>query len=449
MNCSEGNCNVTSATCNTSAFVAPYDYAFYPLPKPVVERNQMKDDSDPEEVRTFLDSASGSRHNRDYYMRVHFEGAFPTSIMPLTKYNQSIFDERWGQDAPTNPVAAWGKWEGPSARDMMNAGLVFAKEHGWLNKEQAEAEGVTVLHTIPRDQTWPVAFFKHFFRLMNVRYDLAKLEAWLLREASDRNYAKNSFAVWPSQFKGLRTREGAPTMWGQFSGGSLTYFILGDALNNAWYRFGVGFWDALLGVRVLQRCAMQLTDEKACAKAAQEREAHMKRRMVQFLFHIHLIDIHLQRSHFFRLWDCLAPYRKDGLIPRHCGNMRNAITALEWSPSRLNVNLAEFISKAEMQPSQSIDPCDCKCGDDFEVNQESMCVEEGLGDNMIDSGVHAEETKDHGLRRQPGDIRQKKRLEKRSLHSDTARRSRGESTSPSLVSCLSTQLIMLIMLVVS
>ena len=60
--------------------------------------------------------------------------------------------------------------------------------------------------------------------------------------------ASDIVSTWIGQFRGVRVGAGAKPIWRGFVPGSemIEYGIIGESLQNAWYRFGVGVDDSFM-----------------------------------------------------------------------------------------------------------------------------------------------------------------------------------------------------------
>lgn len=92
-------------------------------------------------------------------------------------------------------------------------------------------------------------------------------------------------SMWVGQFRGLRVGQSRPIWRGTVPGSdAIEYGIVGEALQNAWYRFGVGVDDAVTGASYFA-AGFDLVPE-ARVEAARRLERIATARSVQILYHL-------------------------------------------------------------------------------------------------------------------------------------------------------------------
>jgi len=112
--------------------------------------------------------------------------------------------------------------------------------------------------------------------------DRQALSRFLSEQNTSPYSAHNTISFFHSHLTGVRTVSGKPTSWGTWEGKE--YFLIGDAFQSAWYRFGVGLHDACGGGHMVGD-ALQTRDRDEVVRA---HEKEMLRRAVQSQYALYL-----------------------------------------------------------------------------------------------------------------------------------------------------------------
>jgi len=140
------------------------------------------------------------------------------------------------------------------------------------------------------DSLNPVSFLLRILYAMGMPFDAVdrqRLVDFYKRESSFTD-ASDIVATWVGGFRGLRLGGEQPLWTGAVPGNaSLEYAIVGEALQNAWYRFGVGVDDAFAAAGRLAAC-LDLPDDARLAEALRF-ERVMISRSVQILYHLYAV----------------------------------------------------------------------------------------------------------------------------------------------------------------
>ena len=136
----------------------------------------------------------------------------------------------------------------------------------------------------------PVSLLLRFFYAIGVPFDAIdhrRLVDFYTLENTQGDVS-DVVATWMGRFRGLRLG-GAQPMWcGRVPGSdTVEYGIIGEALQNAWYRFGVGVDDSFNGAIRFAR-GIELTPDARRAEALQF-ERTMSSRSVQVLYHLYRV----------------------------------------------------------------------------------------------------------------------------------------------------------------
>jgi hypothetical protein len=100
--------------------------------------------------------------------------------------------------------------------------------------------------------------------------------------------ASDVVATWVGRFRGLRIGGAQPLWCGRVAGSdTVEYGIIGEALQNAWYRFGVGVDDTFTGALLFAQ-GLELAPEARKAEALLF-EQTMSSRSVQVLYHLYRV----------------------------------------------------------------------------------------------------------------------------------------------------------------
>ena len=133
----------------------------------------------------------------------------------------------------------------------------------------------------------PVTLLFRILYAMGVPFDAVDRRRLVEFHASENSYGDTSDIVstWVGGFRGLRLGGEKPIWRGTVPGSdSVEYGILGEALQNAWYRFGVGVDDTFAAAVRFAR-GLDLSPEERSAESARF-ERVMISRSVQVLYHL-------------------------------------------------------------------------------------------------------------------------------------------------------------------
>ena len=102
---------------------------------------------------------------------------------------------------------------------------------------------------------------------------------------SSRTDASDIVGTWMGRFRGVRVGGAYPLWYGTVPGSdTIEYGIIGESLQNAWYRFGVGVDDAFKGAEYFAEGMELLPDQRR--EHALRLERIMRSRAVQILYHL-------------------------------------------------------------------------------------------------------------------------------------------------------------------
>jgi hypothetical protein len=137
------------------------------------------------------------------------------------------------------------------------------------------------------DKLNPVTLLFRILYAMGVPFDAVDHRQLIEFHSSENSYGDTSDIVstWIGRFRGLRLGGERPIWCGNVPGSErVEYGIIGEALQNAWYRFGVGVDDTFAAaVRFAE--GVELSPE-ARVRAARRFERIMTSRSVQVLYHL-------------------------------------------------------------------------------------------------------------------------------------------------------------------
>lgn len=137
------------------------------------------------------------------------------------------------------------------------------------------------------DKLNPVSLLFRILYAMGVPFDEVDHQRLIEFHASENSYGGTSDIVstWIGRFRGLRLGGEKPIWCGMVPGSeSVDYGIVGEALQNAWYRFGVGVDDTFVAANRFAEGA-ELSPE-ARLREALRFERVMTARSVQVLYHL-------------------------------------------------------------------------------------------------------------------------------------------------------------------
>eukprot|EP01065_Artemidia_motanka_P024776 TRINITY_DN29686_c0_g1_i1.p1 TRINITY_DN29686_c0_g1~~TRINITY_DN29686_c0_g1_i1.p1 ORF type:complete len:732 (+),score=118.57 TRINITY_DN29686_c0_g1_i1:87-2282(+) len=189
------------------------------------------------------------------------------------------------EGASSGPASPKGLYEGVSAQSDSLAGAFGLRDSSIA---RVLVEGM-LPHTYKGrrtpevvDEVDPVVFLLALLDSVGAGsvVDEDGLLEYFATETGWENPGQNSACIFTSNFAGLNTSPSKPLMHGVVPGSAgLEYYILGDAAQSPWFRFGVGVHDAFNTVDVLSR---GLSEEAGLrAAAVLEMEAELRRRAVQ------------------------------------------------------------------------------------------------------------------------------------------------------------------------
>jgi hypothetical protein len=143
----------------------------------------------------------------------------------------------------------------------------------------------------------PVTLLVRILYAMGVPFDAIdrrKLIEFYTEENSQGD-ASDIVAAFVGAFRGLRLGGGQPIWCGRVPGSQgLEYGIIGEALQNAWYRFGVGVDDTFAGAQQFAQ-ALELPPAERLAHE-QRFERVMTARSVQVLYHLWLVNQNIDQG---------------------------------------------------------------------------------------------------------------------------------------------------------
>jgi hypothetical protein len=136
----------------------------------------------------------------------------------------------------------------------------------------------------------PVTLLVRLLYAMGIPFDAVdrkRLVEFYTKENS-RGDASDIVAAFTGTFRGLRVGGEQPIWCGRVPGSEVEYGIIGEALQNAWYRFGVGVDDTFAGAAQYAE-DIELAPESRNANALRF-ERVMTARSVQVLYHLYLVN---------------------------------------------------------------------------------------------------------------------------------------------------------------
>lgn len=140
------------------------------------------------------------------------------------------------------------------------------------------------------DTVNPVSLLLRILYAMGVPFDAVdrrQLVDFYTAEAS-RGDASDIVSTWIGRFRGLRVGGDTPVWCGRVPGSErVEYGIIGEALQNAWYRFGVGVDDAFTGAACFASSLDLAPDARL--EATRRFERVMRSRTVQILYHLYAV----------------------------------------------------------------------------------------------------------------------------------------------------------------
>ena len=151
--------------------------------------------------------------------------------------------------------------------------------------------GKNVPTTEVLDKFNPVSLLLRILYAMGVPFnavDRRKLVDFYAAESSHGD-ASDIVSTWIGRFRGLRIGVGEKPIWcGNVPGStSIEYGIVGELLQNAWYRFGVGVDDSFKGAAYFAS-GLELAPDARLAEA-RRLERVMRSRSVQILYHLYAV----------------------------------------------------------------------------------------------------------------------------------------------------------------
>ncbi|GMU54042.1 MAG: hypothetical protein AMXMBFR33_31880 [Candidatus Xenobia bacterium] len=123
--------------------------------------------------------------------------------------------------------------------------------------------------------------------------DDAALARYVREENDFPCLAHDTMSLFRSRLTGVRTVSSEPASWGRIGQGE--YFVIGDALQTAWFRFGVGVHDACRAGEMVARC-LQEPDLERRALLVKDFENVLQRRAVQTMFCLYLNETRLSQD---------------------------------------------------------------------------------------------------------------------------------------------------------
>ncbi|HEX2255557.1 MAG TPA: hypothetical protein VHG92_02445, partial [Afifellaceae bacterium] len=137
------------------------------------------------------------------------------------------------------------------------------------------------------DKLNPVSLLLRILYAMGVPFDAVdrrQLVQFYTAESSKTD-ASDIVGTWIGRFRGLRVGGETPIWCGTVPGSeTIEYGIIGESLQNAWYRFGVGVDDAVTAAGAYA-AGLELEAEERLAEA-RRLERIMRSRAVQILYHL-------------------------------------------------------------------------------------------------------------------------------------------------------------------
>jgi len=138
------------------------------------------------------------------------------------------------------------------------------------------------------DKLNPVGLLVRILYAMGVPFDAVDRRQLIEFYSAESSYgdATDIVSTWIGRFCGVRVGAGEKPIWrGSIPGSDMIeYGIIGESLQNAWYRFGVGVDDSFMGATCFAS-GFELGADK-CADEARRLERVMRSRSVQILYHL-------------------------------------------------------------------------------------------------------------------------------------------------------------------
>ena len=138
------------------------------------------------------------------------------------------------------------------------------------------------------DSANPVSLLLRIFYAMGMPFDAIDRRRLVEFYTNESSYGDTSDIVstWVGKFRGLRLGGEQPIWCGKVPGSEkIEYAVVGEALQNAWYRFGVGVDDTFLAATRFAE-GLDLTPEARLSEA-RRLERQMTARSVQVLYHLY------------------------------------------------------------------------------------------------------------------------------------------------------------------
>jgi Cyclic nucleotide-binding domain len=143
------------------------------------------------------------------------------------------------------------------------------------------------------DKLNPVSLLVRILYAMGVPFDAVDRRQLVEFYAAESSYgdASDIVSTWIGRFRGVRVGADAKPIWRGFIPGSemIEYGIIGESLQNAWYRFGVGVDDSFMSATYFAT-GFELGGD-ACAEEARRLERVMRSRSVQILYHLYEVAL--------------------------------------------------------------------------------------------------------------------------------------------------------------
>jgi Cyclic nucleotide-binding domain len=143
------------------------------------------------------------------------------------------------------------------------------------------------------DRLNPVSLLVRILYAMGVPFDAVDRRQLVEFYTAESSYgdASDIVSTWIGKFRGLRVGLGAKPIWRGLVPGSKTidYGIIGESLQNAWYRFGVGVDDSFRSAAYFAT-GLELAPD-ACLDEARRLERVMRSRSVQILYHLYEVAL--------------------------------------------------------------------------------------------------------------------------------------------------------------
>lgn len=141
------------------------------------------------------------------------------------------------------------------------------------------------------DKLNPVSLLLRILYAMGVPFDAVDRRQLVDFYAAESSHgdASDIVSTWIGRFRGLRVGAGEKPIWrGNVPGSDkIEYGIIGESLQNAWYRFGVGVDDSFNGAAYFA-AGLELAPDARLAEA-RRLERLMRSRSVQILYHLYAV----------------------------------------------------------------------------------------------------------------------------------------------------------------